>query len=51
MSIDTSGLTQGDTIQNQKKIIPNIISGTNLEKLINSIVALDRDVKINRRNI
>ena len=32
VAIDVSGSTWGDVIQNQKKIISNILSGTNCEE-------------------
>ena len=41
VAIDVSGSTWGDVIQNQKKIISNILSGTNCEELEKSIIAWD----------
>ena len=46
VAIDVSASTWGDVMKNQKKIISNILSGTNCEKLANSIIAWDHDVKI-----
>ena len=46
IAIDVSGSTWGDVIQNQKKIISNILSGTNCEELVNRIIAWDHDVII-----
>ena len=46
IAIDVSGSTSGDVMQNQKKIISNILSGTNCKELVNSIIAWDHDVKI-----
>ena len=46
VAIDVSGSTSGKIMENQKKVISDIISGTNCQELENSIIAWDSDVKI-----
>ena len=46
IAIDVSGSTSGEVMENQKKIISNILSGTNCEGLKNNIIAWDNDAKI-----
>lgn len=46
VAIDVSGSTSGNIMENQKKVISNILSGTNCKDLENTIIAWDHDVKI-----
>ena len=46
VAIDVSGSTWGNIMQNQKKVISGILSGTNCQNLENSIIAWDHNVNI-----
>ena len=46
VAIDVSGSTWGNIMQNQKKVISCILSGTNCQNLENSIIAWNSDIKI-----
>ena len=46
VAIDDSGSTCGQIMENQKKIISNILTGTNCENLLKNVIAWDHEVKI-----
>ena len=48
IAVDNSGSTYGNIMDNQKKIISNIISGTNCENLKNTILAWESRCKIEK---
>ena len=46
VAVDVSGSTYGQIMENQKKIITKILSGTNCENLLKNIIAWDSEAKI-----
>ena len=46
VAVDVSGSTYGQIMENQKKIISKILSGTNCENLLKNIIAWDSEVKM-----
>ena len=50
IAVDNSGSTYGKIMDNQKKIISNIISGTNCENLKNTILAWESSCYISKLN-
>ena len=46
VAIDVSGSTFGEIMQNQKKVISSILSGTNCQNLENNVIAWDHRVRI-----
>ena len=50
IAVDNSGSTYGKVMDNQKKVISNIISGTNCENLKNTILAWESSCYISKLN-
>ena len=46
VAVYNSGSTYGQIMENQKKIITKILSGTNCENLLKNIIAWDSEAKI-----